>query len=64
MVTCTSEASNLEEMTFTVTCTSEASNLEEMTFTEPEIGKTKRMTVKPFARNYDPRTKAAEKIKI
>ena len=41
----------------------EASNLEEMTFTEPEIGKTKRMTVKPFTRNYDPRTKAAVKNK-
>ena len=38
-------------------------NLEEMTFTEPEIGKTKRMTVKPFTRNYDPRTKAAVKNK-
>ena len=34
-----------------------------MTFTEPEIGKTKRMTVKPFTRNYDPRTKAAVKNK-
>ena len=39
----------------------EACNLEEMTFTKPEIGKTKRMTVKPFTRNYDPRPKAAVK---
>ena len=34
-----------------------------MTFTEPEIGKTKKMTVKPFTRNYDPRAKAAVKNK-
>ena len=58
MVTCTSEKclSNRRKWTH-----NEASNLEEMTFTEPEIGKTKKMTVKPFTRNYDPRAKAAVK---
>ena len=59
-VTCTSEKCPWKRRKRTH---NEASNLEDMTFTEPEIGKTKRMTVKPFTRNYDPRIKAAVKNK-
>ena len=60
MVTCTSEKCLWKRRKRTH---NEASNLEEMTFTKPEIGKTKRMTVKPFTRNYDPRPKVAVKNK-
>jgi len=60
VVTCTSEKCLCKRRKRTH---NEASNLEETTFNKPEIGKTKRMTVKPFNRNYDPRTKAAVKNK-